>query len=277
MNKTMEEIRIIQTPHYSFDLKIKEKWDPYHKFIILVGNNKYPCLEANIIMPDINERMKTFAMVDVVKINQIDALMECSRESITNEYMEKHSFGEELMLFLIDYIRTTFPHVKKLSLNDSSYIPCNRASGDTLDLLTYSIALYGKTWYEKKFGAYLKNKERYKSDIIKYMGKDFKNNTKLDDILILITKNNNFAEDIIYKNIDIYNEIYDKSETLPEFFIKISKNIARKDKCRFFKTWLEEFIKKNIFVEKEWFINLDTIVGGNKKRANTRKNKSKKI
>lgn len=265
----VEEIRTITTPHYTFDLKIIEKKTPIHKCILLVGNSRYPCLEANILMPHLNERFRAFGLTDTVRINQIDALIECSREEITEDYMELYSFGKELLDFLIEYIQSSYPHVKHLSLNDMSYIPCNRLSGDTLDLLTYSIAKYGKTWYEMKFNAYQKNPTRYSDDIIRYKKSETKSKISFENILEYIISRNNFAESIIFKDIDKYTNMYNSSPTLPQFFQILSKHIPRNDRCRFFKGWLEDFIKDRIHVNREWFIDLN-IHGGKRRKTRRR-------
>ena len=50
--------------------------------------------------------------------------------------------------------------------------------------------------------------------------------------------------------------MYQESETLPEFFQSLSKTIKREEKCRFFKEWLEEFIKKRINIIRVWYFDI---------------------
>lgn len=83
---------------------------------------------------------------------------------VSDEIYETYSSNIELLNGFLNYIKKTYPYIKDLKLIDSTFIPCN--NNDTLDLLTYYIALYGKTWYEDKYNAYSKdNYDKYKEQI----------------------------------------------------------------------------------------------------------------
>ena len=130
------------TPHYKFELRLKEHVSNYHSFYFIVGDRAKPCLEGNITLENLskNERYSSFEYT--AKLIKIDALQECSLQDITEDYMEKHSFGKEMIDAILFFINSQFPLIKTISLDDASYIPCIRESSDTLDLLVYYIALY---------------------------------------------------------------------------------------------------------------------------------------
>lgn len=57
-------------------------------------------------------------------------------------------------------------------------------------------------------------------------------------------------------NIDSYRKLYNSSDTFPEFFVKLNRNIDKQNRCRFFKTWLYYFISSQILIEHTWYIDL---------------------
>lgn len=247
------------TPHYRFKLGITRTFQPLHKITFLTGSREHPCLEGNIILENNSKNSRFDSMVNTAKLIKIDALLECSLEDITDEYMIKHSFGTELMEAILFFINHQFPQIKTISLNDASYIPCIRESKDTLDLLIYSIALYKNTWYEKKMGAYIKPKERYETyrqQVEFYGSKKRKDILEFIDIYKLILHGSEFTRDIFEKNYSEFEQIYLTSETLPDFFKVLSRKIKRTDRCRFFKDWLESFISSQIHIERTWYIDL---------------------
>ena len=268
---------IIKTEHYSFVLQTTEEFTPLHQIKYIVGNEKKPCLEAYILLPD-NERLHELGFTNTAKLAKIDAILECSREDITDNYLEKYSFGNELLQYIIELISSKYPHIKHISLNDTSHIPCNRKTQDELDLLTYSIAKYGKTWYESKMNVHLQSKtlqSRYNNDIKQYMSKEFKSSKSFNDMFNRIQENN-FALKFISQDLDKYEKLYEVSETFPDFFSVLSNLVPRNDRCRFFKDWLEAFIKEYIHVESYWIYDIPNRIklGGSNKRR-TRKSKIK--
>ena len=231
-----------QTPHYTFQMKITKKEDMFYYFS--VGDDIIPCLEGIIILEN-----------QSATLIKLDALEECSVEDINQEYLNTYSFGKEMLDAVIFFINSQFPSIKTITLDDTSYIPCKKDVGDTLDLLTYSIALYKKTWYEERTNAYILPKEKhenYRRQVEEYASKDTKNNIKFHDIHDIIRMKNMFTVNIINTNIQMYEKMYEESNTLPDFFQRLSKTIKREEKCRFFKGWLDSFIKSKITIIREW-------------------------
>jgi hypothetical protein len=248
-----------QTPHYSFQMTITQTNNMFRTFNFIVGNPLKPCLEGiiNLECNIKNNRFKSYE--NTVNLIKLDALEECSLEDITNEYMDKYSFGKEMLDSIVFFINQQFQSIKTIKLNDMSYIPCNRESGDTLDLLTYSIALYKKTWYEERLDAYTlpkENYELYRKQVENYSSKEFKESYSFDEFVHIVRTNNSFALETIENNFDPYKEIYEKASTFPDFFREISKTIPKKNKCRFFKDWLYSFISSNITIDRTWYFDL---------------------
>jgi len=268
----------VNTPHYSYILNVLEKKTPFHTLEFLVGDSKNPCLTASLFLPDIDERF--IDLIDTCTLHTIDALEECAIK-----WDEKESFGTELLYSFISIISANFTHVTKIKLTDASYIPCKPHKTDTLDLLSYSIALYGKTWYEQKAGAYLyleKHQTQYEKDIKEYIKSSTKSKIPFLDIYKRMIVNTYTRE---FQDVKKYETIYDASETFLDFFKKLSKLVPVKDKCKFFKDWLETFIAEYIHVNREWIIplksnkTLESVINSThakpmnlKKRSRTRKN-----
>jgi hypothetical protein len=281
---TSEKIKRIylqfQTPHYSFQMTLTETDGNFHTFNFIVGNPLKPCLEGIVTLENKlkNNRFKNYE--NNAKLIKLDALEECSLEDITTDYMDKHSFGKEMLDSIVFFINSQFPSIKTISLDDKSYIPCNRESGDTLDLLSYSIALYKKTWYEERLDAYMlpkENYETYRKQVDAYASKETKEKYLFEDFYYLLQSHNRFATEVIENNVETYRGIYEKSETFPDFFKEISKGIQKKDKCRFFKDWLYSFISSKIRIDRTWYFDLfPKIISIQKSNMKSLRNKTRR-
>jgi hypothetical protein len=224
-------------------------------------------------MPSSNERMRSFGFGETAHIDRIDAIVECAREQLTDDYLEKYSMGQEMLKAIIDYIKVKYTHIKHISLNDKSYMPCDRTSGITLDLLSYSIAKYGKTWYEMNFNAYPRRSKQYTKEIQYYISPKAKDQLSFTSLLQQIILRNNFAETILFTEIDKYITMYETSKTFPDFFKAISNDIPRVDRCNFFKGWLEVFIQSYVNYDRDWIIDVGQKGGKTRRR---RRHQSKK-
>ena len=269
------------TPHYNFELTLTETNKPFHTFHFIVGNEQNPCLDGNIILENNTNNSRYNSLEHSANLFKINALQECSLNDITDDYMATYSFGTELLDSLVFFINSQFPTIHTVGFNDSSYIPCIRESNETLDLLIYSIALYKKTWYEQKMNAYIKPKEKYekyRNEVEIYGSKETKQSFEFIDIYKLILQASNFTKEIFDTNYTVFEEIFQKSETLPDFFKEMNKKIKRVDRCRFFKDWLETFINSYIHIERKWYFDLFPKIEPierNISRNTTRKRKNK--
>jgi hypothetical protein len=275
------------TPHYEFELRVTEQKIGMHTFHFMTGNEKQPCLDGIVTLENLTGNERYNSKQYTAKLMQIEALQECSLRDINDEYMQRYSFGKEMLESILFFIHSQFEMISSITLNDTSYIPCirNTTLSNTLDLLTYSIALYGKTWYEDKLNAYLSPKhkhERYRSQVDNYSSSDTKNKYKWSDFYILLMNGNIYTRQIVEQYQEHFETLFMESKTLPEFFRGISRVVPRDSKCRFFKDWLEDFIKQYITLEREWTIDLYPRIevissGGNssikQKRRKTQKRK----
>jgi hypothetical protein len=242
----------VRTPNFVYILHVTERDGPIHKLDFRVGDSQ-PCLEGSLLFPDVDPRLSH--LVHIASLHKIDALEQCALE-----YASDKSFGTELLYSFLNILRANFPHIREVRLADSSYIPCNRKTQDNLDLLTYSIALYGKTWYEMRVNARLPKKEyqvKYEEEIANYIHPSTKASIPFSHILGDIALGNSFAHDYITNTIETYETMYNDSNTFPDFFKKLSNSIPREQRCRFFKGWLEYFIGSYISISRDWVIDID--------------------
>lgn len=266
-------IETIQTEHYKFNVCFTPAYvrDILYRHYIEIGDPKHPCLSLNIFTKEASDIIEK-GIDKTAKLSNIDALYECVIEQ-TNEDFSKYSFGKELLQWVIIYIKSKHNQVTILQLTDESYIPCNRRPLDTVDLLSYSIALYSKTWYELNFNAYIEDKEvyaMYKKSIGIYSLPSTKSANSWDTFFL---KNitSVYAKNIILENEELYKTLYESSDTFPVFFKKISNVIGKENKCKFFKTWLQEFINSYVTITRKWTIKIKSEGGRYNKSRKSRK------
>ena len=144
-------------------------------------------------------------------------------------------------------------------------------------------------------GAYIENKQKYtmyQARVERYMSKETKASLSWSDIYNKMkSKEGTYMSEMLQKNYAEWEELFNKSETLPMFFIELSKYIPRAKKCIFFKGWLEAMITSYISpIERSWMIDVDPLIdairangiptfeemeksGGYLRKKNTRKRK----
>jgi hypothetical protein len=268
VEKNTPELLQLTTEHYTFTAKRTIRADSNGTPILYyyeVGESTNPCLSLFIYLQTYTS-INPYYDISTVKLGNIKALDSCNENEVSENTYIDHSFGTELLNEILKHIQTTYPYIRYISLNDTSYIPCNRKLNDELDLLTYSIALYGKTWYERRFNAYLKNKnaqQRYVDTIKNYSSPEFKQTFDFNTFLNTHLMNTSeYTYEFVKKNYSMLEDIFNSSNTFPDFFLGIQKYIPRDKKCVFYKFWLEEFITKYVKYEREWTFTLTPSVGG---------------
>jgi hypothetical protein len=246
---------------------ISEKPD-IHAVSLLVGDVTKPCLQANITTPPDypikveDERLREMynSAYPIARLSNIEALIECVYNEINETYMENHSFGLELLNALVFILNKKYTFVKKVRFNDRSYIPCNRSLNDTVDLMSYSIALYGKTWYERKINAYIENKtiyNDYKNQVSYFTSREFKNIITYESITTKIVEDGTmFAKEELHKNYNKWYTYFMTSPTLPVFFKHVLSDINKNDKCVFCNNWLSLFVGSYVTLHREWIFDI---------------------
>lgn len=247
----------ITTHQYEFELQLIEYKIKSHFFNFRVNNNGITEIEGHIIVEDLtNSENKS---TSIAKLNNIKVLQESSLYDIINGKITIKCYERELIDAVFFYIHCRFPKVQTISIYDTSYIPCIRESSDTIDLLIYSIALYEKTWYENAFNAYIKPLDKYNAyryQVEQYASIQTKSQTPWMMMYILMTHGNIYTSTMVEDNKEQYEKLYIETTTFPQFLRAINDSIPNQFRCRFFKDWLEDFIRKYIHVERDWYFDL---------------------
>lgn len=150
---------------------------------------------------------------------------------------------------------------------------CDRTLYGNIDLLTYNLIMYGKSWYELKGNAVIDTASysqatisKYKRAIEKLRSSEFKSTFNLDKLFRYIYQYNRPATNIV--NETIIAELYNTSDTFPEFIQKLNGKIAKKDKCNFYKSWLEQIVYDNISnILRNYIIHIEQVGSGRKYRG----------
>jgi hypothetical protein len=279
MNKE-EENKTIRSTHYSFQVLFRKNYARgiHYSQYLEVGDPKVPCLSLTINTL-LSAELFGQDVPRTAKLHNIQALYDCVLDENVEDLFARHSFGKELLQWVLEYIQKEFPHVKFLELDDESYIPCN--NGPRLDLISYSVAMHCKSWYELHFNAKLVRKEKrekYKDDIRKYGSQEFKKSISWD-IFVLYYVTNKTTKQTILDAEEMFKKMYEDSETFPIFFRKLNNTIGRETKCTFFAWWLGDFIKKFVSIEREWVVELEASghSGGRRRKTRGRRRVSLKL
>lgn len=264
-----------KTANYEYELHfaLKASRNGYTSAHMYVGDPKNPCLSISLNLMDslANNRFDA-SEFSIAYLNKIKSMKEC----ILSGTDSTSSFAKEIMHDAFHVLRMNYPHIHHIKLTDSSFIPCGE--NDTLDLLHYSVALYGKTWYELNYDAYFVPRDafiEYKCKVYEYSKKETK--PKWTEFIRLIyTSLNPFARDYFDENTITIKDMYELSTTYPEFFRKLSDSVPRPDKCTFFRGWLESFIETFVIIPRTWYIDLYNVSVKSKRKGGTRKNYRKK-
>jgi hypothetical protein len=285
----------VQSRHYEYVMSVKHNiTPPLHTVQCNVRCGNKNCLDVQITLENLSSNDRFDIHQNSAVINRVESHKSCiTDKGYTEDYIAAHSIGQELLKDILYYIHINYPSITRIKLNDMSSIPCSPV--ESLDLITYSIALYGKTWYEQKMGAYIENKQKYvmyRGRVERYMSKETKASLSWIDMLGKMTpkSKNIYMDEMLQKHAAKWEELFNKSETLPLFFIELSKHIPRAKKCIFFKGWLEAMIKSYVSpIEDIWMIEVEPLIdairangiptfneinsGGNIRKKNTRKRK----
>ena len=258
MELSTSKIPITTTNHH-FYIDLIEYISSYHFFYLSVVNNESTCIEGHITLEKLTTTKGIVSYENTAILQKINALQECSLHDILDPHRMDSCVERELIDAVFLFIKSRFSTIQTIHLNDTSYIPCIRESSDTLDLLVYSIALYEKTWYEDKLNAYiipLDKYNTYRSQINDYASTETKKNITWQMMYERMIHGNRYTYKMTHDNIAEFKKIYLESDTFPHFLQEINHIIPIQFRCRFFKDWLEDFIKQYIIIERDWHVDL---------------------
>jgi hypothetical protein len=272
---------------YGLHIELTETRGKYNNLHLYVGDKDNLCLSLSFHLPSILEDSRfTKEDISIAKLNIIKNLKGCIIEdSSPINLVNKPAFAKEMLFDIISFVKQ-FEHIKFIRLADYSNIECDGES-DSLDMLSYYIALHEKTWYETNFNSFFLPEKRfidYRCKVATYASPETKKktdwNTMFDRIKI---SSNEYSYRIFIENDELYKELYESSKTLPEFFRKLTETIPRKDKCKFFKSFFESILNfYSIDTSRIWFISLYNVpakyvAGSYNKKRKTNKTRRRKL
>lgn len=258
----------IQSGKYTFAIKETayndRDGDIMYKTIKMGGNYPDDCVNVVIVYKNnnpFNAKMPHIMYDEECVIN----------ENPKNKIILQKGDGSKIMIqTMLGYIKKNYPSIKEVEYDDMSSIECatedeiknaiNKKRGTNmkpLSLYYLSIAYNGKTWYEKYFNARMQDSQKYAKyrekvdNLLKSKPMDFKEFSRI----ILVS---NILLDELY-------EYYNLAETYSDFFHAIPKS----ERCRLLRPWIDKFMDyylKNIFINKNWIIPLETRGGTRKTR-----------
>jgi hypothetical protein len=237
----------ITTKKHSFEISIKEykTYDYIH-----VGSSKFKfCIEISI--------SKKGSIPYRGKLIQVKAEPECGYPT----FLDK---GDSISMLLATFqiCKQFYPTVSIYEFEDDSHIECGiqsftslppRKPIQPLSLAHLSIAVYGKTWYERHFNAKLLNSEKYKQYRNLVQALDFPIGNTVSDFAEFSSRN--FLTEFQQVNLEPY---FDTEKTWFEFF----NSIPKKQHCELFYNWLPSCISKLLedsYTNMGWYIDITTI------------------
>lgn len=210
------------------------------------------------------------------KLSHIQSELECSFDSILKENDTVHFLSASLQ-----FCKEKFPGIDGFDFDDMSMIDCGSSKNiqpprrfeKPFSLAHFTLAKYGKTWYEMKFGARMSNKELYSI---------YRRHTEtLNESIQMSFDEFIHKSSISHTQISTIEPYFSPSKTWHEFFKSIPKYIQ----CYVLFNWLESFINKLLdytYHPTSWVIDADKIpptpiqmnvkpqYGGRKKTRRTR-------
>jgi hypothetical protein len=269
--------QILQTKHYKFLLNViyRSNKNSFSSIYMYVGEGAYQALSISLPFSNNNDYDPDYEKT-VCNLGHIKKFREALVTPVSDEIWNTFSFPSEMLIKVIDVIRTQFPYIKHMTLTDDSQLPCSSNPLDKLDLLYYNVAVHKKTWYEQEFNAYFLPRNQfieYKCDVESYSSPLTKQTLLWDDLQDEIIKK---GTPIVYNKLKSDNtcmELYETSKTFPQFFESFSKMFTREEKCYVFKGWIEPFLQQYIGeIPRNWIIDIYQA-----KATYTRRNRIRKL
>ena len=193
---------------------------------------KKGCIQITILTPPTNPRLLEFCDNSNAHINWIGYSDQCSIDGKLKRGTGMH----HLINTALSYVVTNFIWIKSFDLNDASKVVC--FENQEIDLPIISIALYGKTWYEKHYKAKIKHdgmQKIYKQRLALLESTDEKNKFLFKDFVS--------AFNVPKKIWIVLKPHYDNAPTFANLFTRLSTAFPDKTAlCKFMYPWIESFI-----------------------------------
>jgi hypothetical protein len=251
-----EEHYILKTSKYDFNLTISYniRDEELISQTLFIGGNKKGCVVINVpAILDRNSRYYNMYKSNVAKIPHLFYDKNCC----INKELDS-GYGTRYMIkTILKIVKERYSHIDTFEFDDASKIECILdGTNREISLAHYSVALYGKTWYERNFNAELKDND----DKIKYKNavQIFSDPTKKLSFMIAFA-DYYYGEDRI--KFDKLESIYNKTNTYNEFFIKLKEEYKEKF-CEITVDWLDNFVNKLLgrnYMNSTWIIKVNNM------------------
>ncbi len=223
--ENIERKVIIRSDNITFLLVVHENNDNANLYI--GGKNKY-CMYSQIIKA--GSRLSSLVDISIGTLSTLKSHTECA----INNILEHGDDTKKLVYIMTSYIAKEYPHIKGLKFTDASTIVCD--NGKTISLAELNYMVYGKTWYQRRFNAYLTDNSNllFKEADSKFQalkqGMDWQLFCSVADNPICNSE---------------WEALYNSAKTWSEFFGPIYDTIKAKAFCNIFSPrWLSSFIEQ---------------------------------
>jgi len=223
----MERYYKIKTRKASYNCVIKTSRNG--NLSVYLGGAKYVCLELVSNDLDIKKHGECF-------INARD----------------ENVMANDMMYALLYLLKKNHKELCKITLTDMS---SNNYFGN---LLSYYLAFYQETWYERDFCAILEN-ENLREKYNKQKGV-FQKKENSEEFLRGFLRGF-LLRDLTKSDIDLVVKFYNESETYETFFKNLKNGVSHEKLGSLLKPWLDSFVKSVLdfsFINmKPWIINCE--------------------
>lgn len=199
---------------------------------IFIGGHDLFCIDAFFYKPESSFARHGFDITNCT-LSHIYHNLHCSLE----HNFQKGVDTKIIMLLLISYIKTHYPYIRTLSLNDTSFRTCD--NGTHVELAEMSYIRTGKTWYESNFHAYLEEPYLTKFTQATSIFNERKKLYTWDMMKSYILGELPLQEAEIKRR-------FESAQTWQEFFGPLSEEIGIADFCVFVSQWLHRFLTTNL-------------------------------
>lgn len=180
------------------------------------------------------------------------------------KYYEKCSEGKalqqgegtvDMINTSMSFVKQTCTFIKEFKLNDASTKKCD--DGSVISLPYFYITQKSMTWYEGRFGAYLKEPfyTNYKNTVELIM-----NNT-LPTFNIFVA--NHIGNKLSISVINEIKNVYNEGDTLHTFFTKLYSKYDKALTCILLQPWIDTFMSnvglQKYITQSDWFISVSNI------------------
>jgi hypothetical protein len=213
--------------------------------ILYLGGPHTYCISAQVYLPDsIYARFMDISevLLDHLYYHHLCAVVGSFKRGIDTQL---------IFTLLFNYISQHYEHVKTVKLKDYSTRACD--TGSSINLYEKYYITTGKTWYQQKYSAYLKE-----ADLAVFTAKDL----AFQELKSKITWNA-MKQFISTKDVPKFTQqLFESSETWQKFFSALEREMGVSEFCSFISSWISAFLTSLLnydFTAPYYYIALDTI------------------